>query len=304
MKPSNRLLLARAHPQTRSDMAAASAPTGNARWSAERARRLALVRYTLERAQEQAELGEPLHALALLLMHDAAELFLVLAAEASNAAKGGPEFLAYWDVLDAALAPDKLGHKAEMAAINRARMGLKHGGVIPSKAEIQRLATMTRSFLEDATLVVFAVTLDQATLVDFVPSAAVRTTLHDAEAAIAAGDVAGALGKARIGKPGPLFRAHDRAATKLTRDRLTARAVGQLITRLAVSAAIIGKAASPHCFRHSYAVRALLHGGNVVSVSKLLGHASITTTQRYVDHLATAELLATVPPLPWTMVDE
>jgi site-specific recombinase XerD len=107
----------------------------------------------------------------------------------------------------------------------------------------------------------------------------------------------------RLGKPGPLFRAHDRAATKLTRDRLTARAVGQLITRLAESAGIVGKAVSPHCFRHSYAVRALLHGGNVVSVSKLLGHASITTTQRYVDHLATSELLATVPPLPWATVD-
>ena len=103
----------------------------------------------------------------------------------------------------------------------------------------------------------------------------------------------------RLGRPGPLFRAHDRAASKLHRDRLTARAVGQLVARLAATAGVVGKAVSPHCFRHSYAVRALRHGGNVVSVSKLLGHASITTTQRYVDHVATAELLATVPPLPW-----
>jgi hypothetical protein len=36
--------------------------------------------------------------------------------------------------------------------------------------------------------------------------------------------------------------------------------------------------------------------------SKQLGYASITTTQRYVDHIATAELLATVPPLPWATV--
>jgi hypothetical protein len=53
--------------------------------------------------------------------------------------------------------------------------------------------------LEDATPVVFGVTLDQATLVDLVPSAAVRTALQEAEAAVAAGDVAAALGKARIG---------------------------------------------------------------------------------------------------------
>jgi hypothetical protein len=157
------------------------------------------VRYTLQRAQEQAELADPLHAPALLLLHDAAELFLVLAAQACNAAvKSSMEFLAYWDLLDAALAPDQLGHKADMTVINKARGGLKHSGVIPSKAEIQRFATMTRAFLEDATQVVFGVTLDQATLVDLVPSAAVRSALHEAEAAIAAGDVAGALGKARI----------------------------------------------------------------------------------------------------------
>jgi integrase/recombinase XerD len=76
-----------------------------------------------------------------------------------------------------------------------------------------------------------------------------------------------------------------------------------LIERIpAANVHTIGKAVSPHCFRHSFAVRALRHGGNVVSVSKLLGHASITTTQRYVDHLATTELLATVPPLPWVTV--
>jgi hypothetical protein len=173
---------------------------GNARWTVDRARRLALIRYTLQRAQEQAELADPLHAPALLLMHDAAELFLVLVAEASGAAvKSSMDFLAYWDVLDAALAPDQLGHKAEMAVVNKARVGLKHAGVIPSEAEIRRFSTMTRAFFEDATLVVFGVTLDQATLIDLVPSAAVRTALQDAEAAIAAGDVAGAMGKARIG---------------------------------------------------------------------------------------------------------
>jgi hypothetical protein len=33
---------------------------------------------------------------------------------------------------------------------------------------------------------------------------------------------------------------------------------------------------------------------------KLLGHASITTTQRYTDHQETAELRATIPMLPST----
>jgi Phage integrase family len=58
------------------------------------------------------------------------------------------------------------------------------------------------------------------------------------------------------------------------------------------------KAVSPHALRHTYALRCLRHGGDVVAVSKLLGHSSITPTQRYVDHLAVGELRATVPHLP------
>jgi integrase/recombinase XerD len=97
---------------------------------------------------------------------------------------------------------------------------------------------------------------------------------------------------------GPLFRAHDRAATRRSRHRLTTRAVGHLVARSTAAAGVEAKTISPHSLRHTFALRALRQGGNVVAVSKLLGHASITTTQKYVDHLATAELRAAVPTLP------
>ena len=175
----------------------ATAP--NDRYTADRARRLALIRYMLQRAEQEAELSEPLHVPALLLLHDAAELLIVLVAEATNAAvKSGMDFLAYWDVIDGGLAPDKLGHKAEMAVVNKARVGLKHAGVIPTAAEVRRYATMTRSFVEDAAVVVFGTNLDQASLADLVPSVPLRTALKEAEAAIATSDIPGALGKARI----------------------------------------------------------------------------------------------------------
>lgn len=102
----------------------------------------------------------------------------------------------------------------------------------------------------------------------------------------------------RLGDAGPLFRAHDRAATTRERGRLTARSVGYLVARACAAAGIEAKRISPHSLRHTYALRALRHGGNVVAVAKLLGHANVTTTQRYVDHLALAELRAAVPPLP------
>jgi site-specific recombinase XerD len=63
-------------------------------------------------------------------------------------------------------------------------------------------------------------------------------------------------------------------------------------------ARVEGKAISPHSMRHSYALRYLRNGGNVVALAKLLGHAAVTTTQRYVDHLERGELRAALPALP------
>jgi site-specific recombinase XerD len=63
-------------------------------------------------------------------------------------------------------------------------------------------------------------------------------------------------------------------------------------------AALIVRPVTPHMLRHSYAVRALKHTGNAMSVSKLLGHRQLSTTQRYLDHLELPDLLASVPALP------
>jgi len=102
----------------------------------------------------------------------------------------------------------------------------------------------------------------------------------------------------RLGDDGPLFRAHDRAASKLPRGRLTARAVGQLVARVTQQAGVDAKRISPHSLRHTYAIRMVRSGAPLVAVQKILGHASITTTARYADHLEMAELRAAIPALP------
>jgi integrase/recombinase XerD len=71
-----------------------------------------------------------------------------------------------------------------------------------------------------------------------------------------------------------------------------------LIQRLCEPAGIEAKRISPHSVRHTFAIRALRAGASPVAAQKLLGHASLSTTSRYLDHLELGELREAVPELP------
>lgn len=105
-----------------------------------------------------------------------------------------------------------------------------------------------------------------------------------------------ATGRA-IRAPGELFRAEDRAAIARGNLRMPP-GPGHLVAKYVAPAGIEGKNVSPHSCRHTFALRALRTGADLVAVSKLLGHAQVTTTQVYRDYLAMEDLRGALPDLP------
>jgi len=71
--------------------------------------------------------------------------------------------------------------------------------------------------------------------------------------------------------------------------RLTARSVGRLVNKYTKRSGIFRKV-SPHSLRHTFATHLLDAGADIREIQEMLGHVSLSTTQRYT-HLSLGKLM-------------
>jgi site-specific recombinase XerD len=88
-------------------------------------------------------------------------------------------------------------------------------------------------------------------------------------------------------RPEPMFDDVDQVILSVDGTPLTYGALGHIVKRVGLKAGVPRLHA--HLFRHTFAVRYLMNGGDVMTLRLILGHATLDVTQMYM-HLAESHI--------------
>ena len=112
-------------------------------------KRLSYIKYLFSKAQDESRMPEPMCGFSVLSLHNCIEMFLHLICVQNSINKKDNNFMAYWDVINNKFTDRELPDKMRFEALNKARVGLKHYGNIPIKADIDAFRINTRTFLKE-----------------------------------------------------------------------------------------------------------------------------------------------------------
>jgi len=163
-------------------------------------RRLAFIKYLYKVAVKQSQRPEPLCSASILTFHDAIELFLQLACEHLDIGKGKgePTFLDYWDILASKLPAGCPTQKESMKRLNKARVGLKHHGILPSKSDIEAFRAIATNFFEENTPLIFGIKFSEISLLELVQCEETKRNLKEAVQLLEQHKIEESLGKVAI----------------------------------------------------------------------------------------------------------
>jgi hypothetical protein len=142
--------------------------------------RLSLVRFLVRQAESQGSQPPPSRYLALLTLHDAAEMFLDLAAEYLGVPTSRRELREYWKLFRELSLPVVLPMERAIDKVNRARVALKHHGQLPNDNQLSSYIGIVSSFIEDSAPLCFGIEIDGVSLISLVKDNEVRELLETA----------------------------------------------------------------------------------------------------------------------------
>lgn len=142
--------------------------------------RLSFVKYLYQSACEQSRSAELLAAASILMFHDAVEMFLQISAEHLDAGSSQPSFMDYWHILSPKLGGKSLPQKESMRRLNKARVSLKHNGTLPSRLDTEAFRAAATSFFAEASPIIFEISFEDLSLIDYISSVDVRKHLKKA----------------------------------------------------------------------------------------------------------------------------
>ena len=156
-------------------------------------KRLAFVRFMYNQGLEQVRRPQPFATTALLFFHNAAEMFLGLAADHLGVnLSPNVNFDGYFAEIKQG-AGVELPSRHPMRRMNRSRVNLKHHGLFPSSTDLEQFKGDVTTFLTDATKMVFKVDFLSLDMIDLVTQPDALSLLRSAETQAGQGDHTEAL---------------------------------------------------------------------------------------------------------------